>query len=141
MTKEDALKWVADVLTQTRGRELVGNYNPLLIGELFWEQYSNWERLAVDHMERVADHCSQFLKALVHEKCPKDVKSRVWNSNIHDALKIRLDRASNELERIMEDVKDCPINYNHYSTDTIKRRRQDRQQVYLPLMLAYDLVT
>jgi hypothetical protein len=35
--------------------------------------------------------------------------------------------ASEELKKIMEDVEAYPINYNHYYTDTIKRRRQNRQ--------------
>ncbi|PMD57289.1 dynamin family protein-like protein [Hyaloscypha bicolor E] len=128
-TKEMALKWVANVLARTRGRELVGNYNPLLVGELFWEQSSKWQLIAVDHIECVADQCSKFLKTLLHDKCPKDVESRLWDSKIHDALKERSRLASEELAKIMEDIKGYPINYNHYYTDTIKSRRQNRQRI------------
>jgi hypothetical protein len=131
MTKEDALKWVAHVLARTRGRELVGNYNPLLVGELFWEQSSKWQLLAVDHIERVSSQCSQFLKTLLHEKCPKDVESRLWDSKIHDALRGRSQEASEELARIIEDIKGYPINYNRYYTDTVKSRRQNRQRAAL----------
>lgn len=35
--RRQALDWVEKTLIQTRGRELAGNFNPLLIGELFWE--------------------------------------------------------------------------------------------------------
>jgi hypothetical protein len=35
LTKSEALDWVKQVLTKTRGKELPGNFNPLLIGELF----------------------------------------------------------------------------------------------------------
>jgi GTPase SAR1 family protein len=129
--KEVALKWVANVLARTRGRELVGNYNPLLVGELFWEQSSKWQFLAVDHIECVADQCSKFLKTLLHDKCPKDVESRLWDGKIHDALKERSRLASEELARIMEDAKGYPINYNHYYTDTIKSRRQNRQHAVI----------
>ncbi|KAN0108674.1 dynamin family protein-like protein [Hyaloscypha variabilis] len=128
-TKDEALKWVAHVLARTRGRELVGNYNPLLVGELFWEQSSKWQLLAIDHIECVADQCSKFLKMLLHDKCPKDVESRLWDTKIHDALKQRSHLASEELAKIMEDTKGYPINYNHYYTDTIKRRRQNRQRI------------
>jgi hypothetical protein len=38
----------------------------------------------------------------------------VWDSKVHDAMMARSDRASNELGRLMEDIKDCPINYNRY---------------------------
>jgi hypothetical protein len=131
MTKENALKWVAHVLARTRGRELVGNYNPLLVGELFWEQSSKWQVLAVDHIEHVGSQCSQFLNALLHDKCPKDVESRLWDRKIHDALRKRSREAREELAKIMEDIKGYPINYNHYYTDTIKSRRQNRQQAAL----------
>jgi hypothetical protein len=131
MTNENALKWVAHVLARTRGRELVGNYNPLLVGELFWEQSSKWQLLAVDHIEHVSSQCSQFLKTLLHDKCPKDVESRLWDSKIHDALRERSQEASEELARIMEDIKGYPINYNHHYIDTIKSRRRNRQRAAL----------
>jgi hypothetical protein len=34
-TALEALEWVGQVLIRTRGKELAGNFNPLLIGELF----------------------------------------------------------------------------------------------------------
>lgn len=33
---EVALTWVKSMMARTRGRELLGNYNPPLISELFW---------------------------------------------------------------------------------------------------------
>jgi hypothetical protein len=53
----------------------------------------------------------------------------LWDTKIHDALKQRSHLASEELAKIMEDTKGYPINYNHYYTDTIKRRRQNRQRI------------
>ena len=126
LSKAQSLNWVLEALTRTRGKELSGNFNPLLIGELFWEQSSNWYQLAVDHSETVAKVCSLFVKQLLEEKCPKDVQSRLWSYQIQDALKSRSQAAFDELDRIMEDIKNYPINYNHYYTDTIKKRRQDR---------------
>ncbi|KAL9118920.1 MAG: hypothetical protein Q9187_004527 [Circinaria calcarea] len=100
LSNSQALQWVNQALMRTRGKELAGNFNPLLIGELFWEQSFRWYQIAADHMERV--------------------------SQIQDTLKIRKDASIRELELIMEDVKSYPINYNHYYTDTIKKRRQAR---------------
>ncbi len=126
LSNPEALKWVRQALTKTRGKELPGNFNPLLIGELFWEQSSKWQRLATDHLERVARVCSRFLWILLEQKCPKDIHSRLWSSHIQDALKTRSKAAMEELERIISDVENYPINYNHYYTDTIDKRRQAR---------------
>ena len=126
LSNSQALDWIGQVLMRTRGKELTGNFNPLLVGELFWEQSSRWSQMATDHLEMVAHVCSQFLEGLLSEKCPKDMYSRLWSSQIQDVLKTRKDASVRELELIMEDIKSYPINYNHYYTDLIKKRRQAR---------------
>ena len=131
MTKSNALEWVSRVLTRTRGRELVGNFNPLLVGELFWEQSSKWHGLAEEHVVEVAEICRRFLDRLLQEKCPKDVHSRLWSSQIEEVLEARNAAAFRELETIMEEVKSYPINYNHYYTDTIHKSRRGRQRAEL----------
>ncbi|KAI8953697.1 interferon-induced GTP-binding protein Mx [Xylaria longipes] len=128
LSKEEAIDWVRKVLVRTRGRELVGNFNPLLIGELFWEQSSGWKQLALDHIEEVSRVCEKFLGILLDAKAPKEVRSRLWSLKISDALKGRRQAALRELELILKDSRYFPINYNHYYTDTIFKRRQERQK-------------
>ena len=129
--RDEALAWARRVLVRTRGRELVGNFNPLLVGELFWDQCSNWQGLARQYLESVEGICSKFLNSLLEDKCPKDIVSRLRHSLVQDALKARYDSALEELGRIMEDNRSYPINYNHYYTETINERRQERQKVSL----------
>jgi len=131
LTKSEALDWVRKVLIRTRGKELVGNFNPLLIGELFWEQSSKWDKIAASHVEKVARVCQRFLKALLQDRCPKDVETRIWTSKIEDKLKARNQAAIAELGQLIEDLKSYPINYNHYYTDTITKRREQRQKAAL----------
>ena len=126
LSNSQALNWVSQVLMRTRGKELTGNFNPLLVGELFWEQSSSWSQIAADHMDRVARVCSRFLENLLREQCPHDMYSRLWSSQMQDALKTRKDASVRELELIMDDIRSYPINYNHYYTDMIKKRRQAR---------------
>ncbi|KAL8828421.1 MAG: hypothetical protein Q9191_002602 [Dirinaria sp. TL-2023a] len=127
-SKPRAMGWVRSVLVRTRGKELLGNFNPLLVGELFWEQSSKWQKMAEFHIEDVADVCHRFLDDLLKEKCPKDVYARLWSPKIEDALKLRLDGSLKEMDKIMKDIKSYPITYNHYYTDTIKKRRRERSE-------------
>ena len=131
MNKEKAREWVYAALVRTRGRELVGNFNPLLIGELFWEQSSKWRHLAVNYLHEVAEVCERFLDILLQDICPKDILSRLQSSLIRDKLATRYNDASQELERILEDLRSYRINYNHYYTDTIRKLREGRQRAYL----------
>jgi len=123
LSRKEALDWVRKVLVRTRGKELVGNFNPLLIGELFWEQSSGWKQLTIDHIEEVSRVCEKFLRILLGAKAPEDVQSRLWSSIVSDALKSRRRAAFHELDLIMEDNRGFPINYNNYYTDTIFKRR------------------
>jgi hypothetical protein len=127
-TRIQALEWVRRVLCRTRGQELIGNFNPLLIGELFWEQSSKWRAFASSHIERVSQICSGFLQKLLKDKCPTDLQSRLWTSIIEDAVEAREKAAFQELDLLMEDLKHYPINYNHYYSDTINRCRVERRE-------------
>jgi hypothetical protein len=131
LSKSEALQWVHEVIVRTRGKELIGNFNPLVIGELFWEQSSKWEKLAAAHVDRVVDVCNRFLKTLLHDKCPKDVATRVWSSIIEDDLNNRVAAAYKELKQLVEEEKEYPINYNHYYTETIAARRRERHKASL----------
>jgi hypothetical protein len=45
---------------------------------------------------------------------------------ISEVLKTRHQAALVELEKLVQDHKDYPINYNHYYTDIVHQKRQDR---------------
>ena len=124
LEKWEALNWVRSVMVRTRGREVMGTFNPLLIGELFWEQSTKRQPTAEDHVGTVARSCRQFLDALLMEHCPKDVKTRLWSSHLEVAFNQRLKAALQELQRLIQDQKDYPINYNHYFTDTVNALRK-----------------
>lgn len=131
MSRVQALAWARLVLVRNRGRELVGNFNPLLIGELFWEQSSKWHNLAVEYLDQVHEACSKFMQLLLKDKCPKDIIARLHAYVVQDELKTRYDHAFQELKRIIEDTRSYPINYNHYYTETVNKRRQQRSKTSL----------
>lgn len=131
MSQAEAVQWVGRVVKQSRGRELIGNFNPLLIHALFWEQSSNWEHYAKSHVIKVSSVCSRFLRKLLQDTCPKDVANRLWGLRIEPELKQRDRAAFKELDLLVSELKEYISNYNHYYTDTIAKRRQQRQQAAL----------
>lgn len=50
-------------------------------------------------------------------------------------LHTRHKEALEELKSIIEDLRSYPINYNHYYTNTITKRREDRQKEILSEIL------
>ena len=126
LSKGETLSWIKEVLGKTRGRELPGNFNALVIGELFWEQSAKWAQIADYHMKRVAKLCTHFMQAVLGEFSAKHVLTALWNAIVRGALKQRVEAAEKELASLIQDLRDYPINYNHYYTDTKRKRRLER---------------
>ncbi|CAI7611760.1 unnamed protein product [Penicillium pancosmium] len=102
VTHDEAIHWVNIAVTRARGRELPGNFNPLVIAELFWEQSSKWHLFAVAHIGQISELCRSFLETLLSEHCPRDIQVRLW-PKIHDQ-KRQIERRKVELERCLEDA-------------------------------------
>ncbi|KAH7012269.1 P-loop containing nucleoside triphosphate hydrolase protein [Microdochium trichocladiopsis] len=126
LSKTESVAWVKKLLRRSRGRELMGNFNPHLIGELFWDQSEPWEHLAEDHVHKVSQLCEKFWTTLLKHRAPQDIRNRIWARMVHKELQRRKSAASHELRKLLEDLRGFPINYNHYYTDVIQRRRQER---------------
>lgn len=135
--KRKALDWVKETLIQTRGRELAGNFNPLLVGELFWEQSQNWECFAQKHIEEISQLCNNFVRDLLQELCPPDIYARLslCSSDIMNVLEQRLQYSQAELRKIIAGKKLYPMTYNHYYTTTIQNSALREQRRNLTRIL------
>lgn len=128
ISQEEAIAWVARVLVKTRGKEPMGNYNPLIIGELFWELSYKWSMMATKHVERVFQVSKVFFESLLGEKCPKDIHTRLSALKVADTLQNRCQSALAEVEKLTRDKREFPSTYNHYYTDTIQKKQGDRMR-------------
>jgi len=125
VNKGDFNVWVKEVYARTRGRELPGNYNHVLLSELFHEQSSRWGRFASDHVTSLFDKTKVFVeRVLLHVIAEDKVRGEILRLTAN-ALETRKENAQVELQRIVDDEKRQPITYNHYFTDNIQNARQD----------------
>ncbi|KAF2723971.1 hypothetical protein K431DRAFT_219093 [Polychaeton citri CBS 116435] len=111
LTDSEAIGRVRDILSRTRGRELPGTFNPLIISRLFWDEAENWETIASFHIDKVASMCTALTAAAIRASAPADIAQRLESSNIEPALDLRLKAAKAELKRIILDTRDHPITY------------------------------
>ncbi|KFY02398.1 hypothetical protein V494_00073 [Pseudogymnoascus sp. VKM F-4513 (FW-928)] len=125
VAQQEVEEWVKRVYLRTRGRELPGNYNHVLLSELYHEQSSRWTLTASAHLTSVLAATASFvdmvLDCIVVEE---DVKSRI-REIIQSKFEIQKLAAAKELEMLIKDEKRQPITYNHYYTDNIQNARHD----------------
>lgn len=137
LSRHDAVQWVKDILVRTKGRELSGNFNPLLMSQLFWEQSENWESLALSHIDRIDGLCSKFIGEAIKAVtfAFPDVGDRLQALRLEDALKTRLQNARQELKRLIEDKQRPPITYNPIYTASIQESRSQKFQAKIMALM------
>lgn len=78
LSRNEAMVWVGWKLKRARGTELIGTFNPQVIGELFWEQSEPWEQMARAHVEKINKGCEMFLTDLVGSMTTQELQRRIW---------------------------------------------------------------
>lgn len=134
-THAEATTWAVNQMQRTRGRELPGNFNPMLIGQLFREQSEPWAGLAKDHVSRVAEYCTLFTKDLLRSITNQDVYDKLLVHLVKPALERRETTAYAELAKALDDKDNHPITYNHYYTTTVQRIRAKNHTKKLKMLV------
>jgi hypothetical protein len=128
LTRDGGITWVKRKLERSRGYELPGTFQPMLISELFWEQSQPWEIVATRHVENVARICKQFVYTVIEDTAPSEFKSRLTSMSVDAALEASLKAAKEELGKVLKDKARHPSTYNHYFTMTIQKTRTRKYQ-------------
>jgi hypothetical protein len=126
LSRKESVQWVKKTLERSRGYELPGTFQPMLISQLFWEQSQPWEKLAVEHIHIVARACKVFVFTVLDETAPAEFKDRLLDSSVDATLTKSLDNAKEELQKLLKDKSRHPSTYNHYFTTTIQKMRQKK---------------
>jgi hypothetical protein len=127
-TRREAIEWVKKTLERSRGYELPGTFQPMLISQLFWEQSQPWEQIASQHVGTIASACKEFIDTVLQDAAPSEFKDRLRTLYVDGALTQALAGAKEELHKILEDKARHPTTYNHYFTTTVQKMRQRKHQ-------------
>ncbi|EMD86682.1 hypothetical protein COCHEDRAFT_1023891 [Bipolaris maydis C5] len=128
LTRGEAIEWVKKTLERSRGHELPGTFQPMLISQLFWEQSQPWEQIASQHVSTIASACKEFIDAVLQDAAPSEFKDRLTTLYVDGALAQALSDAKAELHKILVDKARHPATYNHYFTTTVQKMRQCKHQ-------------
>ncbi|KAL3418167.1 dynamin [Phlyctema vagabunda] len=143
VTKKEWNEWVKEVYYRTRGRELPGNYNHVLLSELYHEQSSRWPKIAEDHLESVFSTTVNFIDIVFDSVITEAIVRDSVREIVLEKLEFNKQGAAEELKRLVEDEKRQPITYNHYYTDTIQNARKDSAKIAIQKamdrVVQYDL--
>jgi hypothetical protein len=139
ISRADYAKKVRQIMRRSRGCELPGTFNPLIIGELFREQCQPWEEHAIKARDEILDAVHIILNKIMDYSMVPETAGRISqliNRGI-DILKLDLDQ---KLAQILEPhTYSHPITYNHYLTENVQKAQEERQQRSLKAALESNL--
>jgi GTP-binding protein EngB required for normal cell division len=128
ISRSDYIAKVKSLLERSRGRELPGTFDPLIIGELFQEQSQSWKMLANQYVEIVLHAINAVVREILSHVCDQITVARVWKRIISvglDDMAVQLRNKVRELLRPHD--AGHPITYNHYLTENVQKAQTGRQ--------------
>jgi GTP-binding protein EngB required for normal cell division len=125
----DYVEEVKALMKETRGRELPGTYNPLIVAELFSKQCMPWKGLVCSLSERILDSAytsvNSVLQHIADEKTAVALLREVVGpsmENLKESLAIKVD------EILEPHFSGHPITYNHYLTENVQKAQAARHR-------------
>lgn len=119
---------VMRLMNRSRGRELPGMFNPMVVADLFKEQCSPWADIAHKHVKDVWNAAMEFLKFLVLHvsdiSTTKAILATVIEPKLDEMLKTQRSKTSELLKPHQEGH---PITYHHSLFKTLQEMRSKRQ--------------
>ncbi|KID86263.1 interferon-induced GTP-binding protein Mx [Metarhizium guizhouense ARSEF 977] len=128
ITRSSYMREVKDLMRRSRGRELPGTFNPLIIGELFIEQCQPWDGIAADVKSDVLRIVYEVAKTIVEHVAVEETAEGILQV-INKAINILSDELDSEFQKLLLPYRTVhPITYNHYLTDTVQKMQEDRRR-------------
>jgi hypothetical protein len=129
MTRKQYIDHAKVLLTKSRGRELPGTFNPLLISDLFREQCSLWPKLLREYLRSVSTITQGFVRSVIRHLAQDEVAEKVLDAVIEPIMTDRISRMTEKGDDIILRYQTGhPITYNHYFTETIQNVRAKRME-------------
>ena len=119
---------VKDLMRRSRGRELLGTFNPLIIGELFVEQCQPWKSIAIDAEKSILRAVYGMAQAILDHVSVDETADGIFRiiSGGIDSLKSELNCKMKAL--LNPHHEGHPITLNHYLTDNVHKAQADRRR-------------
>jgi GTPase SAR1 family protein len=125
VSRAEFIQKIRELLRTSRGRELPGMFNPLIVGDLFSEQSEKWEHLAQAHLRETTDMVRNFLQLALSHLTDETTSQAILREIIDPHEEHKSKTLAKKLEELSEPhQKGHPITYNHYFIENIQKMRQ-----------------
>ncbi|KAJ9138996.1 p-loop containing nucleoside triphosphate hydrolase protein [Coniochaeta hoffmannii] len=127
ISRSEYVEDVANRLKFSKGRELPGLFNPLIVSDLFVEQCEPWKRIARRLAEEILEAAHLTTQLILVHITASDVAEEVLKlvRQKIEELKVKLDA---EVDALLASAAQHPITYNPQLTESVLQIQQTRHK-------------
>ncbi|KAJ5752683.1 hypothetical protein N7520_009600 [Penicillium odoratum] len=124
---ENIYDWIRRYYLESRGSELPGTVNPIVLQNMFRRQSSPWEKIAMKYLKKIASAVESFNKDVFAKIIPDENVREKVEAFISRPGEETYDQAHEQLLTIVNDERGGILQtVNHYFADTLSSIRQER---------------
>ncbi|KAK7408699.1 hypothetical protein QQX98_009115 [Neonectria punicea] len=113
LTRDEFIKKIDKLMERSRGRELPGLFNPMILSDLFKEQSSPWEDIARAHVNKVWNATRDFLKLLTAHTADPSTVNTMMEIVVEPRLDVFLTTLGGKTTGLLKQLQQGhPITYN-----------------------------
>ncbi|KAL2255615.1 hypothetical protein VTK26DRAFT_3002 [Humicola hyalothermophila] len=128
-SREDFIAHVKQLQQRTRGRELPGTFNPMIVADLFREQSRPWEAIVRRHVQKVWDAACCFVKLVVTHTADASAAKPLQIEAVEPAMARILEAMRDKTTELLKPHHNShPITNNHSFTEALQEVRRKRQE-------------
>ncbi|KAF4334246.1 Mx2 (GTPase) [Fusarium beomiforme] len=127
MLRSEYVKDVAKRLKYSKGRELPGLFNPLIVSDLFVEQCEPWRKIAMQLAEDVLEAVLVTTEMIIQKITASDVTEGILkfiNEKVNE-LKVEM---IGQIDALLIAAAQHPITYNPQLTENVQKIQQARHK-------------
>lgn len=129
ITKVAYIDLVEIIMQRTRGRELPGTFNPMIVVDLFRKQSTPWEKIARDHIGTVWKAAKTCMILALKHVADEATSTVLLRTIFYPALDEVLDSLHTGISELLKSHQNGhPITYNHYFTENLQKARNQRSR-------------
>jgi len=129
ITRDKFIDHIWHLMRRTKGRELPGTFNPMIVADLFLKQSTPWEAITRSHIDKVWKASKEFLSLAATYVADAATSKALFQKIFEPALNQLLETLNIKTsDLLIPHQKSHPITYNHYFTETLQKVRSERSK-------------
>ena len=126
--------WIRRNYRESRGAELPGTVNPVVLQNLFKQQSRSWAGIAATYLKKVHDVIDCYNKAVFKTLIAEREAQRSLHLHLAYANKNAIAKSQFQLDGLIADERGTVSTLNHYYAETLEKLRKDRVMARLQKM-------